>query len=112
MNNSDVKRIVGNTPHMTFSQANRITTFINEHNIRNILELGFAHGVATSYMAAALSRFKGGSIVAIDRENARRHKPDIETLLARIGETDLVDIYYEPTSYGENFESPARIRLR
>ncbi len=99
MNNIDVKKIVGPTPHMTLGQAELLTSFMEEHQVQNILELGFAHGVSTSYMAAALGRTSGGSIVTIDRERARQREPNIETLLDRIGESDRVTTYYEPTSY-------------
>lgn len=99
MNNLDVKQIVGNTPHMVLAQADSLTSFMEKHQVKNILELGFAHGVSTSYMAAALSRGGGGSIVTIDIEGARQREPNIETLLESIGESDRVKIYYEPTSY-------------
>lgn len=99
MDNLDVKRLVGDTPHMTIEQANLLTVFMEKHKVQDILELGFAHGVSTSYMAAALSRTGRGSIVAIDKNTARLREPNIETLLARVGETDRVRIYYEPTSY-------------
>lgn len=99
MNNQDVKKIVGNTPCMGFDQANCITDFIEKHQIRDILELGFAHGVSTSYMAAALSRTLGGSIIAIDNNSALEREPNIETLLSQVGELERVTIYYEPTSY-------------
>lgn len=99
MNNLNVEAIVGNTPHMVLSQADRLTAFMEEHKIKNILELGFAHGVSTAYMAAALNRSGGGSIVTIDREVARQREPNIETLLAKVGASDRVKIFYEPTSY-------------
>ena len=50
----EVRRIVGNLPHMTLRQAETITQFIADQHIEAILELGFEHGVSTCYMAAAL----------------------------------------------------------
>ena len=94
-----MKELVGDTPVMSLGEANRITNFIEEHNIKDILELGFAHGVSTCYLAAALSRIQGGTIVTIDRETARQREPNIETLLARVGECDRVKFLYEATSY-------------
>lgn len=84
---------------MSLAQADRLTALIEKHQVRDILELGFAHGVSTAYMAAALGRIGGGSIVTIDREDARHRDPNIETLLARVGESDRVKIHYEPKSY-------------
>lgn len=99
MNNHEVKKIVGDTPNMTFEQAECITSFIEKYQVRNILELGFGHGVSTCYMAAALSRMGEGSIITIDKVEARQRKPNIETLLNKVGESDRVTVYYEPTSY-------------
>ena len=99
MNNREVKQIVGDTPNMTLEQAVTLTSFIEKHQVRNILELGFGHGVSTSYMAAALSRNGEGSIITIDKEEARQRKPNIETLLNNVGESERVTVYYEPTSY-------------
>lgn len=100
MNLEQVKRIVGDTPHMTFEQAVDMVSFIEDNNIKNILELGFAHGVSTAYMATVLKHMdNNGKITCIDLEHSKNRVPRIETLLNKIGETDRVDIYYEPTSY-------------
>ncbi len=99
MTNDEVKAIVGDTPHMTRMQADQITQFITGNRIRSILELGFKHGVSTSFMAAALARSGGGSIVTIDLESARALRPNVEQFLDRIGERDRVQVFYEPTSY-------------
>ncbi|NBC27614.1 MAG: hypothetical protein GVY08_12190 [Bacteroidetes bacterium] len=99
MNTDEVKEIVGDIPNMTLKQAESLTSFIKKHQVMNILELGFGHGVSTSYMAAALSRNGDGSIITIDKEEARQRKPNIETLLNRVNESDRVTVYYEPTSY-------------
>ncbi|RXJ84394.1 O-methyltransferase [Arcobacter cloacae] len=100
MTNEDIKNIVGDTPHMTLSQANEITKFIEKNNLLNILELGFAHGVSTTYMANKLKQMnKGGSITCIDLEHSKDRVPRIETLLNEIDELDRVKIYFEPTSY-------------
>lgn len=99
MTNDEVQLIVGNTPHMSRDQADRMATFIADHRIRTILELGFKHGVSTCFIAAALARTTGGSIVTIDLESARTLSPNIEQLLERIGERDRVEVFYEPTSY-------------
>lgn len=99
MDNVRVKELVGDTSHMSLYQANRLTAFMAEHAVQNVLELGFAHGVSTCYMAAALARFGSGSIVTIDLESARQREPNIEELLARVGQSGRVTVYFEPTSY-------------
>jgi predicted O-methyltransferase YrrM len=100
MTNLEVKKIVGDLPHMLLYQANEITDFIETNNIKNILELGFAHGVSTSYMAASLKRLNNsGNITTIDTINAKKRVPNIENLLKKIDALDSVNIFYEPNSY-------------
>jgi predicted O-methyltransferase YrrM len=96
---ADVAEIVGNTPHMSRVQAERMSAFILENNISDILELGFRHGVSTTYMAATLAKGGRGRIVTIDLPSAKDNKPNVETLLTRIGERERVHVFYEPTSY-------------
>ena len=99
MRPDEVKKIIGNVPYMTLEQGKRITDFIRQNRIRNILELGFCHSVSTCYMAAALEEEGGGSIITIDLEWTRNATPHIEELLGKIGQRDKVTCYYEPTSY-------------
>lgn len=96
---ASVAGIVGSTPHMTREQADRISGFILDHGIHDILELGFRHGVSTAYMAATLARAGSGRIVTIDLASARQNKPNVEELLDRIGERSRVEVFHEPTSY-------------
>ena len=60
-----------------------MTQFVSEHRIKAVPELGFGHGVSTCYVAAALARTDGGSVVTIDLERARNRSPIIEELLER-----------------------------
>jgi predicted O-methyltransferase YrrM len=100
MNSTEkVAEIVGSTPHMTREQAERISRFILDNHIREILELGFRHGVSTAYMAATLAGAGSGRIVTIDLVSAKHNNPNIEELLERVGERKRVEVFYEPTSY-------------
>ena len=94
-----VKELVAGVPYMGGKEAARLTNFIHEHQLRSILELGFAHGVSTCYMAGALQELGGGSIVTIDRESSRTLSPALPELLKRGGLEQLVTYYFEPTSY-------------
>ncbi|HEV7195847.1 MAG TPA: hypothetical protein VGN19_07900, partial [Pedococcus sp.] len=55
--------------------------FVRGSGATAILELGFAHGNSTCYLAGALDERGTGSILTIDRETARARDPDIHTLL-------------------------------
>ena len=57
-----MKTKVEGIPYMDITQAETITNIILENNFNNILELGFAHGVSSSYMAGALDELGSGKI--------------------------------------------------
>jgi hypothetical protein len=84
---------------MTPDQGERISSFILEEGITDVLELGFRHGVSTVYMATALARVGRGRIVTVDLLSAKHNQPNIEELLSRVGERQRVDVFYEPTCY-------------
>jgi predicted O-methyltransferase YrrM len=95
----EIQKIVLDTPHMSPDQANLITDHIHRYKARDILELGFAHGVSTCYIAAALQEAGGGKVTAIDLEAAHQRKPSIDSLVKQCGLQDYVETYFEPTSY-------------
>lgn len=100
MNNNEIHDIVRGVPHMSLERANRMRSFIIEHQAKNILELGFRHGVSTCYMAHALEALgPEGHITTIDLDSARQAEPNIEQLLEAVGQRHRVTIHYEPTSY-------------
>jgi predicted O-methyltransferase YrrM len=99
MRADEIKEILGNTPHMSLAKAHQITEFIKNNDVKDILELGFLHGVSTCYMAGVLEEKGGGSIVSIDLNLVREMRPNIEELIGRLGYNDLVSYYFEPTSY-------------
>ncbi len=84
---------------MNFNQALEITSFIHSNKLSNILELGFAHGVSSCYIAGILDEMKTGHLTTIDRKSAQNRQPNIETLLTQLGLSSLVTIHYEPNSY-------------
>lgn len=103
-----VQAVVGDAPHMTAAQATAITNFIARHELADILELGFRHGVSTCYMAEQLELLHPaaenpggarGHITTIDLDGARNADPNLEKLLSELGLRDRVTVHYEPTSY-------------
>jgi predicted O-methyltransferase YrrM len=89
---------VAGTPFMSPVQAAKLWTLIHEHELPNVLELGFAHGVSTCYLAAAVAQLDGGRVTTIDQDSARTRSPSIEDLLTKCGLQHLVQIHYEPQS--------------
>jgi predicted O-methyltransferase YrrM len=86
-------------PWMTSQEAAHITSIIAAEKPRNILELGFKHGVSTCYMAGALQEVGGGHITSIDLTSAGDLHPNADQLLRRFGLEDFATLYYEETSY-------------
>ena len=99
MTPEQVKAIVGDTPCMSLDQAKRMRAFIRRHRPRDVLELGFAHGVSTCYMAAALEEIGGGSVTTIDLESSLKRVPSIHDLLGQCGFADRVTVHFEPRSF-------------
>ncbi len=96
----EIARILNGIPVMEPKQGIEITEFIQENRLSRCLELGFAHGVGTAYMAHAVAQMENGRVVSIDLEEARKRNPDIHTVLRSVGiPPERVDIYFEPTSY-------------
>jgi predicted O-methyltransferase YrrM len=98
MKPEEVRELVGDVPHMTLAKGRTIAAFIGENKIRDILELGFRHGVSTCYMAGALEDTGGGCVTTIDLESAKGNRPSIEQLIKRTGLRG-VEWFYEPSSY-------------
>lgn len=99
MKMEEVLKCVEGVPYMNESQAQTLIEFIHEHDIRSILELGFAYGVSTCYMAGALHELGEGQITTIDLENAKENSPNIEDLLGQLNLLEYCTIHYEPRSY-------------
>ncbi len=99
MNIIDIRHEVEGIPYMKYSQAQVMTDLILKNKTRRILELGFAHGVSTCYLAGAIDELGGGNITTIDLLSAKNRDPNIEMLLYRLGLQQYVTIFYEPTSY-------------
>lgn len=95
---TDVAAVVGATPYMTQAQGERLADLVRSNQVRAVLELGFAHGVSTCYLAAAV-RQEGGQVVTIDLECVRTLEPNVEELLEKCGLRSSATVYFEPTSY-------------
>ncbi len=64
--------------------------FVRQERPVEVLELGFAHGVSTCYIAAALEANGAGSIITIDKRQTMRRKPSLSELAEKCGVTDRV----------------------
>jgi predicted O-methyltransferase YrrM len=86
-------------PHMTPERGQEIYAFVREQQPSSVLELGFAHGVSSCYIGAALKANGHGTLTTIDQDSARERQPDIHALLDQTGLLDWVQPIHTPTSY-------------
>lgn len=73
--------------------------FVLDSGVETVLELGFAHGNSTCYIAAALHELGRGMVLTIDREDARYREPNIFELIRRTGLGEFAQPVFAHTSY-------------
>lgn len=100
MRYQDVLEAVAGIPHMSPERGRKIYDFLLEHeSIEDVLELGFAHGVSSCYIGAALQQKGRGKLMTFDRPVARERDPNIEQLIQRCGLEDFVEPHYSLPSF-------------
>ena len=98
---NDIKQHIASVPYILPELADDLYHFIRAQRPERCLELGFAHGASSCYMAAALHETGAGHLDCVDLlEGLNWHKePRIEELLAKTGLADYVSVHREHTSY-------------
>lgn len=95
----DVARVVGDIPVITPDRGRVLYDFILSSRCRSILELGFAHGSSTCYIAAALDEAGCGHVTTMDNQSAKVQNPDIYSLLSSTALISYVTPIFADTSY-------------
>lgn len=83
MTYEQVHEQVGGVPYIAEWNSRWLYDLITEHGLRDVLELGVAHGTETCYLAAALEE-TGGSVTGVDLES-ETWDPSAEQQLAACG---------------------------
>jgi predicted O-methyltransferase YrrM len=91
-----VTAAVAGIPFMSAEQGRIVYEHVRATRPREVLELGTAHGVGTAYLAAGLD--DGGRVTTVDFAGAR-YDPPPETVLARAGLADRVEIVRRHSTY-------------
>ena len=94
-----IAKILKTIPHISVDRGKILFDFIKAGNIKNILELGFAHGTSTCYMAAALEENGLGLITTIDMKLAQKRKPNIFSLLKKTNLEKYIQHILSESSY-------------
>jgi predicted O-methyltransferase YrrM len=96
----DVASLVKGIPYTDREDGRILYDHVIRYRPRHLLELGFAHGVASMYLAAALDEIGGGELHAVDLLSEKdRRDPSIEQLAERCGLSQYISVYREHTSY-------------
>jgi predicted O-methyltransferase YrrM len=87
-----VRKAVDGVPNMSAAEGLVVYEHLRAENVRDVLEIGTAHAVSASYMAAAVDENGGGSVTTVDHAvaTADRH-PAPADVLARTGLDRLVE---------------------
>lgn len=95
-----VAEIVGKLPYMHIREARVFFDLITHNHLRSVLELGFFHGVSSTYIAGALAEeLSPGHLTTIDLRTARDRTPNITELLERAGLSHLATVFFEEKSF-------------
>ena len=95
----EIKNHLRGIPHTPPEDGEVLYNFILSNKPKNILELGFQHGVSTNYIAAALDELKSGKITSIDREISRSENPNIIELSEQTGLGKYINPIFARSSY-------------
>ena len=93
-----VEEKIRGVPFTSPERGRELYDYIIKHQPERSLELGFAHGVSTCYIAAALHENGKGVIDAVDLACSTRD-PSAEDLLERCGLSKYADLHRERNSY-------------
>lgn len=85
MNINIVREKISHLKYMSHAQASFLRNFFFQHDIQDVLELGFFQGKSTAYMAAILEEIGHGHITTFDLAIAKNRKPTIYEVLDDLG---------------------------
>lgn len=95
----NIAKTVENIPYTQKERGHILFNYILKYQPQHCLELGFAHGVASCYIAAALEENQSGTLTTVDLLSSKNLQPNIEELLAKANLLSYVDIHREKNSY-------------
>jgi predicted O-methyltransferase YrrM len=86
-------------PLTSSSGGKLLYDFVLQSGVEDVLELGFAHGTSTAYIAAAMEERGEGLVLTIDRRQALERQPNINHVLRHLGLERYVRSIFVERSY-------------
>jgi len=108
----DAAAILDGIPYTSPQKGRLFYDFIMDTRPEECLELGFAHGVSTCYLAAALHELGRGHLTSVDLEASLAFAPSAEELLERTGLRSYVTLVRETSGYNWFLKKKLEERLR
>lgn len=96
---NETARLVDGIPHISKHSARVLYDFILAEAPEQCLELGFAHGASSGYIAAALDELGRGHLTSVDIEASADFTPSMEDTVRKIGLAKHISIFREKNSY-------------
>jgi predicted O-methyltransferase YrrM len=96
----EIRELIDGVPYIMSEMAKDLYNFVLENKPQNCLELGFAHGASSCYLAAALDELGSGKLTSVDLLSGLEwQKPSIEELLEKTGLGPWISVKREHTGY-------------
>jgi hypothetical protein len=92
----DLDAKIGSLPATSTEQCHRLYEFVLTNPVSQILELGFAHGKSSVYMAAALADKGSALVTTIDLRGAHSCKPSILEVAAMTALAPCINPIFNP----------------
>jgi predicted O-methyltransferase YrrM len=87
-------------PFIAKRNAELLYNFIRENDIKNVLELGIAHGKSSCYIAAALEENGNGKLTCVDLQSVAKHFiPAAEELIHKFQFSVDIEIHRMQSGY-------------
>jgi predicted O-methyltransferase YrrM len=96
---NDIADHVAGIPYTGVQKGKVFYEFLMDTKPVQCLELGFAHGTSSCYIAAALDELGRGHLTCVDLERSAGRDPNIEALLKKTGLGSYVTVVREKTGY-------------
>ncbi len=94
-----IRAIVRDTPSTSHEGGRLLYDHVLRNQASRVLELGFAHGVGTVWLAGAIAALGRGKVIAVDYLPARNRRPDAPSLVREAGLEAIVELHFDPISY-------------
>ncbi len=96
---NEIAKLIEGVPYIQKERGKHLYEHVLKNRPEQCIELGFAHGASSCYIAAALDEIGSGKLTSVDLIGSKDREPNLEKLLEDAGLQQYVDIHREQNSY-------------